>query len=124
MNGSQLIQILISSAAGLFGVGVGVGLFRGSVKQMQKDLERVQYKQIRLRGEDNGGIPLYVTKKSCDILRSTYNLVHSEKAQNINENLKEHTLSIKSLNNFARWWMQKEGLSIDEINRILNNVRE
>ena len=121
MNESQFIQILISSAAGLFGVGVGVGLFRGSVKQMQRDLERVQYKQIKLRGEDNGGLPMYITRATCLTMREDCERINSKRIDELKIELKVHTRTIRSLENFARWWMIKEGLDIDEVNKILNN---
>lgn len=128
MNEAQIIQTLMSAGAGLFGVGVGVGLFRGLIKQiqgvikqLQKDLDRVQYKQIKLRGEDNGGLPMYVTRDTCISMRKDCERINSNKIEVLREDVKTHTRTIRSLENFARWWMQKEGLNIDEVNRILNN---
>ena len=71
MNGFavSIVPSLISAGAGLFGVGVGVGIFRGTVRRFKQYLEDVQRKQRKLRGEDNGSIPLYTARNECVILR-------------------------------------------------------
>lgn len=127
MTGIQIAQTIISASAGLFGVGVGVGMFRGTIKQIhstikqiQKDMEIVQYKQRRLRGEDNGSIPLYITRNGCFTLREGCEKKYNELLKSVNTDLQEHKKAIKSLENFARWSMQREGLKIEEINKILN----
>jgi len=127
MNSVQFVQILISAGAGLFGVGVGVGLFRGIIKQIQKDVIQnktsiniVQDRQRKLRGEDNGSIPVYAIRKECLSLRESCSVNIDKTVKLIDLDLSSHTKSIKSLENFARWSMQREGLKIEEINTILN----
>ncbi len=115
-----IAQVLISAGAALFGVGVGVGLFKGTIKQIQKDVLAMQNRQDKLRGADNGNIPLYMGRDSCLALRDGCGKITDSRMKIINKDLKDHTCAIKSLNNFARWWMQKSGLEIDEINKILS----
>jgi len=122
MNGfaNLIIPSIISAGAGLVGVGVGIGLFKGTVKQIQKDIAIIQTKQRKLRGEDNGSIPIYMSRAGCILSRDDCLTAAALKLHVVNNDIKEHAKSINALSNFARWWMQKEGLKIEEINTILD----
>lgn len=102
----QLIQLFISACSGFLGVGIGIGVFKSSIKQVKKDLEKVIVRQAHLRGEDNGGYPIYMSRVNCENYRS-----HCE--------VGEHTKSIKALERYARYELQSKGLKIEEINQIL-----
>lgn len=106
----QLVQMALTGGTGLVGVGIGIGLFKGAIKQVKRDIEDIKRRQSRLRGDDNGLKPLFVPKDDCKYLRG--------QCAGLTDG---HTRSIKSLENFARWWMQKEGLKIEEINIILGS---
>lgn len=116
----RILQLLISAGAGILGVGIGIGLFRGSIKQLKEDVNKIQTRQSRLRGEDNGGVPLYMTQVTCEKLRSACNAMSAEKSAENTLILGQHTKMIKAFENFARWWMQDRGLNIEEINHILD----
>lgn len=118
----QVIQILISAAAGFIGVGIGVGVFRTSInnaiKQIKEDILEIKRKQAKLRGEDGTG-PRYISSEACGNFRNYCANMSEGRMKQICNDITEHTKSIQSLSNFARWWMQKEGLTIDQINKIL-----
>lgn len=120
MTHMQIIQMAISGGAGLLGVGIGIGMFKSTIKQVKDDVLYLRRRQARLRGEDNGGVPVFVTRDSCIKNRDDCMSVANGKMQLVCDDLLAHTKSIKSLDNFARWWMQKEGLLISEINQILS----
>jgi len=120
MDELNLINMAFSAGAGLLGVGVGIGLFKSTIQHMQEELKVVQKKQQRLRGEDNAGIPVFMTKTSCESLRNQCGMLTDGKFVNVSKDILKHTKAIKSFENFARWWMQENGLKIDEINRILD----
>jgi len=115
----DLIQVSLTAVAGFFGAGVGIGMFRGTVDQLKKDVQWMKDRQARLRGETNGGKPMYIMREDCQQERTDCAAVVNGKIQLICNDLSGHGSSIKSLENFARWWMQKEGLRIEEINQIL-----
>ena len=119
MTHLQIIQVTITAAAGTLGVGVGLGIFKNDIRQIKKDLKNVKDRQARLRGEDNSGVPRYVSLSTCREMRTHCNEDRKAKTDCLLDELDTHSVSIKALNNFARWWMQKEGLSIQEINDIL-----
>ena len=115
----DLIQIGVTAVAGFFGAGVGIGMFRGTVDQLKKDVEWMKGRQARLRGESNGGKPLYIMREDCLQERQECSAIVNGRLGMVCNDLSAHGSSIKSLENFARWWMQKEGLRIEEINQIL-----
>lgn len=113
--------MIISFGAGLFGVGIGIGMFKSVVTQVKLDLVKIKKRQARLRGEDNGGLPVFRTRLNCDIMREQCGVAANGKMQLVVDDLLVHTRSIRALDNFARWWMQKEGLKIEDINKILGD---
>jgi len=117
----EKLQIMISFGAGLFGVGVGIGMFKSIVNQVKLDLANIKKRQARLRGEDNGALPVFRTRLNCDIMRAQCGAASTDKMQTVVEDLIRHAKSIRALDNFARWWMQKEGLKIEDINKILGD---
>jgi len=117
----EILQIMISFGAGLFGVGIGIGMFKSVVTQVKLDLVSIKKRQARLRGEDNGALPVFRTRLNCDIMREQCGAASTGKMQTVVEDLIKHTKAIRALDNFARWWMQKEGLKIDDINKILGD---
>lgn len=117
----ELFQMAMSAGAGVMGVGIGIGMFRSTVKQVKEDLEKIKRRQARLRGEDDGGVPLYMLRSDCKTLRHDCRMDSESKMEDVVQDLLGHTKSIKALDNFARWWMQKEGLKIEDINRILGS---
>lgn len=119
----QFMNMMLMAGSSLFGAGVGVGLLRGSVKQLQKDFKglaennttehtQIKERQARLRGETNGGEPLYMARLQCMQNRSSC-MTSTERL------LEEHSKDIKGLKNFARWFMQEKKIPITEINEIL-----
>ena len=116
-----MLQVMISFGAGLLGVGIGIGMFKSVVNQVKLDLVNIKKRQARLRGEDNGALPVFRTRLNCDIMRAQCGAAATDKMQTVVEDLTRHTKSIRALDNFARWWMQKEGLQIDDINKILGD---
>lgn len=114
-----VINALVSAGAGLFGVGVGWGIIKTRLNQISENVKRIQQRQARLRGEDNGGLPLYVTRDTCLTLRDGCGRGVDEKMVAINANIAAHTSQINGLTNFARWFLQDKGLTINEINKIL-----
>lgn len=115
----DLIQIGVTAVAGMFGAGVGIGMFRGSVDQLKKDVQWMKDRQVRLRGEDGGGKPMYIMREDCLQERQECSAIVNGRLGMVCNDLSAHGSSIRSLENFARWWMQEKGLGIDEINRIL-----
>lgn len=121
MSHLQVAQIFISGGAGLLGVGIGIGMFKSTVKQIRKDISTIIKKQDVLRGTNDGkGEPLFVPMTECLTERVRCLKTKDDKFGLISSEMKEHHSSIRALENFARWWMQKEGLTIGEINSILN----
>lgn len=116
----QILQMVLTACSGAIGVGVGIGLVRASVKQLKSDVAYIKSRQAKLRGEDNGGIPLFIPKDTCEKLRNQCALASSTRMEHISKDLSRHTRAIKVLENFARWRMQSAGLKIEEINQILN----
>ena len=119
MTHLQWAQIFISGGTGLLGVGIGIGVFKSTVKQIRKDILGIMRKQDVLRGENDGKAPLYVPFGECLDYRSRCVGIKEGKFTILTDGMKDHHSSIKALDNFARWWMQKEGLTISEINNIL-----
>lgn len=115
----QIAQVIISACAGILGVGVGLGMFRGTIKGIRADLDAIKKRQAKIRGEDNGGFPMYMTRKTCREVRTHCKNDRQDKTDCLLDELNNHSDSIRGLNNFARWWMQKEGLDITQINYIL-----
>lgn len=124
----EIVQIALTGSAGLLGIGVGIGMFKGTLVQfkkdiaeIKKDIEIVRKRQAKLRGEDNGNTPVYMVRNDCIEVRRLCGQAGQDQVSSITRNIDAHTKNIKSLENFARWWMQKEGLAIHEINEILRN---
>lgn len=115
----QILQIFISACAGFLGVGIGIGVFKKEIANIKEEVSRLGRRQVRLRGEENGELPIYRTRLNCEALRHQCMNVSNGKMELVVQDLLRHTASIKALDNFARWWMQKEGLNITEINTIL-----
>ncbi|MBU4317684.1 MAG: hypothetical protein KKF30_10465 [Proteobacteria bacterium] len=116
----QLINMGFTAGAGLIGIGVGIGVFRNTIKQIKEEIVSVKAKQSMLRGEDSGlAAPIYMPRSWCELERTRCGLNSSVKMEKVCDDLIAHTESIRALDNFARWWMQKEGLKIEEINAIL-----
>ncbi|MBU4470316.1 MAG: hypothetical protein KJ741_07665 [Proteobacteria bacterium] len=120
MDHVQLINMGFTAGAGLIGIGVGIGVFRNTIKQIKEEIVSVKAKQSMLRGEDSGlAAPIYMPRSWCELERTRCGLNSSVKMEKVCDDLIAHTESIRALDNFARWWMQKEGLKIEEINAIL-----
>jgi len=115
----QFLQMALTACSGAIGVGVGIGLVRASVKQLKIDVAQIKSRQARLRGEDNGGVPLFLRKETCEKLRNQCANESSRQMEGISKDLKRHARAIQVLENFARWRMQAAGLKIEEINQIL-----
>ncbi|MBU4317052.1 MAG: hypothetical protein KKF30_07240 [Proteobacteria bacterium] len=118
---TELPQMTMSGGAGIMGLGIGIGMFRSMVTQVKKDLESIKMRQARLRGEDVGGLPLYMLRSACDAVRMQCTANAERRIDEVFDDLIQHANSIKALDNFARWWMQKEGMKIEDINRILGS---
>ena len=112
------------AGSSLFGAGVGVGFLKNTLNQVQLEIKNlsesnktehkeIKDRQAKLRGETNGGEPIYMPRVSCLQNRASC-MSHTENL------LSEHTQDIRALNNFARWFMQEKGLTVIEINDILS----
>jgi hypothetical protein len=115
----QFFQMFITAGAGFLGIGIGIGVFKREITYIKRQLKTIQARQSRLRGDDNGGLPVFRTRLNCEALRHQCMNISDSKMSTVLEDIGEHTGSIRALDNFARWWMQKEGLTITEINNIL-----
>lgn len=115
----DLIQVVITAASGLVGVGIGIGIFRTDIKQIKADLGTVKLRQAQLRGETNGHKPVFMQREDCGTLREACLADTKRQMEDVRKDLLAHTSSIKALDNFARWSMQRDGLKIEEINVIL-----
>lgn len=120
VNIVTFVQAGIAAGSGLVGVGIGIGLFKTTIKRLSDDIESIKDRQSILRGEKDGISPIYMSRIDCVEKRSACGKTNKDSYDEICEDISEHTKAIRSLNNFARWWMQKEGLKIEDINRILD----
>ena len=115
----NFVQFGINAAAGLLGVGLGFGFYKSKFDRMVEDIVSIKAKQAKLRGEDNNNLPLYQRREDCLQDRHECMIEENNRSLIITAELRDHKTSIKTLENFARWMMQKDGLSIKEINEIL-----
>lgn len=114
------LNLAITAGTGLVGVAAGSGLSFGvfktaiesSLRVHTKEISEIKDKQRILRGED-GLIPLFMSRNDCLIKQGSC-------ASTMCRHITEHAKEIKTLNNFARWFMQERGLKLDEINDILD----
>ena len=118
---NAIIQMAITGGTGLLGIGMGIGIFKSTINQFKARLEKVELRQSKIRGEDNGGIPIFMTRSTCNEERAKCAAAGESRMSGVSSNMDKHTVSIQSLENFARWWMQKQGLNISEINEVLRN---
>ena len=109
----QLLQLAMTALAGIGGVGITLGLFSGGVKSLKQEVASIKIRQSKLRGEDNGVVPIFMGRGECITYRDNC-------GTRMCASLTAHQHDIKRLDNFARWWMQKEGLSISDINKVLD----
>lgn len=114
-----LVNASISATAGLVGVGIGLGIFRTNIKRNADEIVILRDRQARLRGEGNGSPSVFMPRGSCLDIRENCAKLRLTRQDMIDNDISEHTRTIKALENFARWWMQKEGLKIEDINKIL-----
>ena len=122
----DITNLKFTAISAAIGVAFGVGVFKGTVKQIQTDLQKeievIKKRQARLRGEANGDTStLYMTRLDCEKERASCSGATNNQIGRLCRDLDEHTKSIRALDNFARWKMQKEGLKIEEINMILGS---
>jgi hypothetical protein len=110
----------ISGCAGLVGVGIGLGIFRTNIKRNSDEIVVLKGRQARLRGEGNGNPSVFMPRGHCVDIREHCAKLRITRDRATDEDLAAHSKTIKALENFARWWMQKEGLHIEDINRILD----
>lgn len=117
---SEVYQAAISGGVGILGVGIGVGVFKATIKQIIEDIREIKRKQSVLRGGEAGDLPIYMTRLTCGDFRQACFKTIADKLEDVDESITEHHECIKGLNNFARWFMQKEGATMKEINETLN----
>ena len=110
-----LLNMLITAGSGLIGVGIGIGVFHNSIKEIAV----IKKRQAKLRGEENGGGTVFMPRTECNNERQKCSAASTKQVQELLDDLTSHTKSIRALDNFARWWMQEKGLHISEINNIL-----
>ena len=114
---AQVALVGISSVAGTaFGIGIGVQKVKSKLGVMEEKVGFLDERQKKLRGETNGGKPLFVPLSDCMDKRVKC-------VTEIESILKEHTEALKNLDNFARWFLQDKGLKIVEINEILEGKK-
>jgi len=119
MGHIEFIQIFISACSGFFGVGIGIGVFRSTIRQIKTDLAEVIKNQKALRSGHGGGFPIYMSRITCDEIRRSCEKDREDKAVRVITEITTHAKTIKALENYARWEMQNKGLKIEEVNQIL-----
>lgn len=123
---TPIIHYLIAAVSGAFGVGVAWGSVKVSLTKdlasLREDITKIQIRQARLRGEDDGGEPMFVPSAQCTMKRKA---CHDEVDKTSVELARKAVVNaerIKRLENYARWTLQDKGLRIDQINNILDPI--
>jgi len=102
----------ISTAGGsIFGAGVIVG----AVKFALRDQAEIKRRQKKLRGEDNGGIPLYMTREECKNKWSSCD----KEGKSMKAVLDSHEEMLRKLENYARYQLHESKHTELEIEQIL-----
>ena len=112
----NLLQLLLTFIAGLLGVAVGFGALRNQVKTNMKDIRHLKDQWIAFGGNP-GGDPVYIKRGECV---ERHKLLTKE-LKSIKEQNDKQVRATAGLQNFARWLLtKKEGLSITEVDQIIN----
>lgn len=115
MESINWVGTAITFIAAFGGVAVGYGIIKTQVSSNKEDIKTLWQRYGTIMGE-NGKEPLFVRDRDCT--RRVDAMGNS--IASIVEKVVEQGKSIKGIQNFARHWMQREGMTIVEINRIIN----
>jgi hypothetical protein len=115
----HIIQLIITAGSGVLGVGIAVGFLRAFITKILEDIVELKRKQGVLRGEDSGEPPIYVRRTEFDVQRQICKLDIENQNTKVCDTLNNHTKAIRSLQNFALWFMQKQGMELKDANKIL-----
>jgi len=105
----------VTFLAAFGGVAVGYGIIKARVDSNKEDIGVLWQKYSTIMGE-GGKDPIFVRERDCDKRVG----VMQSSIMAIGDKVIEQGRSLKGLQNFARHWMQREGMTIVEINRIIN----
>lgn len=119
LNEIQYVQLGLTAMSGIFGVGVGAAWVKFTLKSVLQDVEGIKIAQAKLRGNGGNTPPLFMRRGECIDFRSDCDA--KKDINNIVDVLSEHTKSIKTFEKFARWRMQQDGLTQQQINEILRS---
>jgi len=109
------IGTIITFFSAFGGVAVGYGIIKSQVSTNEKNIEKIWSRYAKIMGE-NGSDPIFVRNRDCD---KRVNAMQST-LLSVSEKVVDQGKSLMGLQNFARHWMQREGMTILEINRIIN----
>jgi len=115
----HIIQLVITAGSGILGVGIAVGFLRAFISKILEDVVELKRKQGVLRGEDSGGPPIYIRRLEFEVQRQTCKLETQAQNDKVCATLNTHTKAIRSLQNFALWFMQQQGMELKDANKIL-----
>lgn len=111
----QILQAMIPFMAVLVGAAIAYGALRNQVKTITKELAELQKGWSKLVGNP-GGNPAYIKRSECNEKTEAI----SEKIGHLVKKIDSQGGNIKSFQNFARYMLTKEGLTIVEVEEILN----
>jgi biotin-(acetyl-CoA carboxylase) ligase len=106
----HFVYIGLSIILLLVGIGIGIGTQRRTVSQIEKDLGSVFKRQKALRGE-NGAPKMFVSVDECIDKRNQCGFFKDQ--------LDDHGRSIKVIENYVRWRMHEDGMSMTDIDNYL-----
>lgn len=109
------IGTAVTFIAAFGGVAVGYGIIKTQVSSNKEDIGALWQKYSTIMGE-GGKDPLFVRERDCD--KRVGAMQSSIMA--IGDKVIEQGKSLRGIQNFARHWMQREGMTIVEINKIIN----
>lgn len=123
----QLVaNLLIAALSGAFGVGVAWATFRLRMRRFDEELVVIRRRQDHLRGEGEflGAPSMVVLRSDCNGERANCQAHICSKIEALGEEVDAAASSARYFENFARWFLaSKEGLSLPDVNRILNGSR-
>ena len=111
----DFIQALITFGAGLLGVGVGYGGLKEKIKSNSRRILKVEKNWKTLQG-GVGNLPTYISRNECE----TQQVNVRNELGHIKRKVEKCEHAIGGLQNYARYQLNKEGLTLVEINKIIN----
>lgn len=111
------IQIGIPVGVGLISFAVGWGIRQNQVIVNKENIKKLWDNWDDLRGSKTGGAPLFINRSECsEISKDLKNEICKVK-----KSVEEQAKELNKVQNFARWFLiEKEGMSLKEVNEVLN----